>query len=89
MYDVEWLDAALEELARLWSQADSALRDSLTAASLEIDKRLHRDASNDGESRSGGRRITLVPPLAATFRVNEESRTATVIEIVLLRPRSR
>ena len=89
MYRVEWLDAALDELARLWVQADANLRQALTNASRRIDQRLERDPLNEGESRSNGRRITFVPPLAVTFRVDVATRTVTVVEIVLFQPRKR
>jgi hypothetical protein len=89
MFQTEWLQSALEELARLWTQADSALRQDLTAASHEIDQRLRDDAINQGESRPKGRRITFVPPLAVTFRVEADGRTVTGVEIRLFRRRSR
>jgi hypothetical protein len=88
MFQVEWLQAALDELTQLWTQADSTLRSALTAASHEIDQRLKRDPMNEGESRAHGRRITFVPPLAVTFRVEADGRTVTVVEILLFRPKS-
>jgi hypothetical protein len=89
MFRVEWIQSALDELARLWTQADSSLRRTLTAASHQIDKRLQSDPLNEGESRPKGRRITFVAPLAATFRVDVASRLVTVMEIRLFRPRAR
>jgi hypothetical protein len=40
MFRVEWLQTAVDEPARLWIQADSALRLALTAANHQIDQRL-------------------------------------------------
>jgi hypothetical protein len=88
MFHVEWLQSALDEPAHLWTQADSALRQTLTVASRQIDQRLQGDPLNEGESRLRGRRITFVPPLAVTFRVEADGRTVTVVEIRLFRKRS-
>jgi hypothetical protein len=89
MFRVEWLQTALDELARHWLQADSVLRQALTAASHEIDQRLRSDPDNQGESRPMGRRILFVAPLAVTFRIDAGGQTVTVIEIHLFRRRSR
>jgi hypothetical protein len=89
MFQVEWLQSALDELARLWIQADSTLRQALTAAAHEVDQRLQRDPVNEGESRPGRRRIMFVPPLAVTFRLEGDGQTVTVVEIILFRRRSK
>jgi hypothetical protein len=88
MFQVEWLQSALDELAHLWIAADAVLRQALTAATHEIDQRLADDPQAEGESRAVGRRLTFVPPLAVTFRVEADGRTVTVIEIRLYRRRS-
>jgi hypothetical protein len=88
MFRVEWLQSALDELARLWTQADPAGRQALTAASHEIDQRLSSDPNREGESRPKGRRLTFVPPLAVTFRVEADGQTVTVVAIRLYRRRS-
>ncbi len=85
MFRVEWLEVALDELARLWVPADAALRQELTAASHEIDRRLQRDPYHEGESRPGGRRLTFVAPLAVTFRVEADGKTVTVLDVLLFR----
>lgn len=38
MFRVEWLDQALDELAAIWTAADSALRQDITAAASQIDE---------------------------------------------------
>jgi hypothetical protein len=88
MYRVEWLQFAVDELTRLWTQADSALRQALTAASHQIDQRLERDPLNEGEGRPGGRRILFAPPLAVTYRIEADGQTVTVLAIRLFRRRS-
>ena len=89
MFQVEWLQSVLDELARLWNQADSDVRQALTAACHEIDQRLERDPAREGESRAAGRRLTFVPPLAVTFRIEADGRTVTVLDIRLFRRRPR
>ncbi len=89
MFRVEWLQTALDELARHWTDADPVLRQALTVASREIDQRLQRDPSHEGESRPSGRRVTFVAPLSATFRIETDGQAVTVVEIHLFRRRSR
>jgi hypothetical protein len=89
MFRVEWLQSALDELASAWMQADALLRQAITAASHSVEQRLQRDPLNEGESRSGGRRITFVPPLAVTFRVEPDGQTVTVLHVRTFRQRRR
>lgn len=83
MFRVEWHQAAMDELTNLWTKADSAVRKATTAASHQIDKRLQIDPANEGESRSGGRRIQFFPPLTIIFEVDEANRTVTVLHVRL------
>ncbi|MCI0460488.1 MAG: hypothetical protein L0Z62_26335 [Gemmataceae bacterium] len=87
MFHVEWLQQALDDLADAWVQADSAQRQAITAASDEVDQRLQSDPHNEGESRAGGRRILFVPPLAATYRIEADGKTVTVVQIRVFRKR--
>ena len=43
MYRVEWLRSALNELAAIWTNADSAKRGEITAATQAIDDGLSKD----------------------------------------------
>lgn len=40
MFRVEWLQSAVDELAALWVDADSTLRQAITNASHQIDEQL-------------------------------------------------
>jgi hypothetical protein len=71
----------LNELANLWARADSSLRQSITRASHRIDQLLRKDPHNQGESRSGGRRIMFVAPLAVSFRIEPDGQTVSVLNI--------
>lgn len=43
MFRVEWLQVALDELTTQWMQADTALRQAITAASHAVEQRLAND----------------------------------------------
>ena len=86
MFEVRWARPALDELARLWTTADSSLRQAITTASNVADQRLQLDPMNEGESRAQGRRITFVAPLAIVFRV--DGRTVSVLQVRLFRRRT-
>lgn len=79
MYRVEWLQAALDELAGYWVSADPSERQAITNASHELEQQLRTNAPTQGESRPRGRRIAFVPPLALTFRIEPDGKTVTVL----------
>jgi hypothetical protein len=87
MYRVEWLQSALDELADQWTRANSAERQAITTASHAMERRLAEDPASEGESRPSGRRITFIPPLAITFRVNADARTVWVVQVRVFRRR--
>lgn len=78
-YTVVWLASAELELAEVWLRA--ANRDRVTAAGNEIDIRLRTNPEIEGESRTRGRRILLVPPLGVTFEVHSDDRLVRVLEV--------
>ena len=69
IYTVVWTEDAENELANLWTTATD--QGSMSWAADQIDVALRRDGNVKGESRSGNRRILIVPPLAVLFRVSE------------------
>lgn len=85
MFRVDWLDSALNDLATMWSSADSDLRMAITAAAHAIEERLRVDAPNEGESRPGGRRIMFAPPLAVRYQIERDGLTTTVLHVRLFR----
>lgn len=87
MFSVQWTPAALNELAALWTEADSAERQSLTDATREIDSALRLSPQSAGESRDEPRRILFVPPLGVTFKVQPLDRTVRVLRVWRLRRR--
>ncbi len=87
MFTVRWEKEVLDELARLWPNADSAQRQAITSATHAIDQVLRVNPSNKGESRSSGRRITFAPPLAVVFRVNAAQKIVSILQVRLFRRR--
>lgn len=87
MFRVRWGRRALDELTNLWTQADSATRRAITSASYTVDQRLRHSPQQEGESRSRGRRITFVPPLAVIFRLEADGQTVSVLQVRLYRRR--
>ena len=67
MFRVEWLQSALDDLASVWVQAESALRRAITTAANSIDPQLRNDPEQQGESREDGERVLFIPPLGISF----------------------
>jgi hypothetical protein len=88
MFRVTWLQSALDELSAMWRKADSSLGKAITAASHQIEMRLSKDPTQEGESREGGTRIFFIPPLAITYEVDEDAQEVTVAHVRLFRPRN-
>lgn len=83
MFRVEWLQPAINELATIWNQADSAYRQAITEASYDVEQRLQTNPHGEGESRTKGRRMTFVPPLAVTYRIEADGQTVTILHVRL------
>ena len=88
MFRVRWERSALNELADLWTHADSANRQAITEATNTIDRLLQADPSDVGESRGPGERIVFVEPLGVTFDVVDTPATARVLHVWRIRRRS-
>jgi hypothetical protein len=71
-YTVLWKPEAERRLAELWLNAVD--RNAVTQAANEIDRRLQTNPDQEGESRSDGRRLLLVNPLAVLFEVVPDDR---------------
>jgi len=88
MFTVRWRRSARDELAALWTQADAVIRQAITAATNEIDRRLARDPTNLGESRGDELRIWFVFPLGVRFRIDLNHAVVHVIQVWNFRRRS-
>ena len=78
MMEVFWLQSALDDLARLWMAADSALRAAITAAAHRIDPALQHDPASKGESRELDERVFFAYPLGILFTVVEAQQAVFV-----------
>ena len=78
-YRVRWSSVAEDELTRLWIRATD--RAEVTKAAQSIDKQLAGNAPNEGESRARGLRIIFASPLAATYRVFQNSMDVYVTHV--------
>lgn len=78
MFQIEWTRSALDDLARAWGLAASELRNDITAAAFEAERRLQHRPDIAGESREPGKRLLIVNPLWATFHVNVRTNTVLI-----------
>jgi hypothetical protein len=89
MFRVRWEDTALDELAALWTDAESTLRQFITETVPQIDRQLQTDPLAPSESRSEGRRILFSAPLGLLFRLEVDGRTVSVLHVWLFRVRGK
>ncbi len=78
MFTVAWSDAALDALADVYVVLDLAEQDRVAAAVTALNARLAKNPHAEGESRSGGFRITFIHRLAVSFWVNDTRRQVQV-----------
>jgi hypothetical protein len=87
MYRVEWLETALDELATIWVQSNLDEREAVTSACQSVETRLRNNPSEQGESRSGRRRIAFFPPLVISFQIELDGETVTVLNVRMFKRR--
>lgn len=80
-FTVRWTRSALNELTVLWTEAGSAFRQAITAATHEIDQRLASDPENEGESREDTLRVLFVFPLTIRYEVDVPGRIVRVMHV--------
>jgi hypothetical protein len=89
MFRVEWLQLALDDLASVWVQADSTLRQTISTATNLIDSRLRTAPDQQGESRADGERILFIPPLGISFEVDSQQHLVNILHVWAFRQRGR
>lgn len=87
MFQVDWFEAALNELATLWMESDSGLRQVITEATNRLDQALETNPLSQGESREGNRRITFAYPLGVKFAVSRAALRGLVLHVWDIRRR--
>ena len=78
-YTVLWKPSVKQRLAEIWINAQD--RNAVSAAANAIDSLLKVNPSVQGESRSDGSRILILPPLAVVFEANEDDRLVYVLSV--------
>jgi hypothetical protein len=87
MFRVEWLQEALDELTRIWMQADSRLRQAITAAAHAIDQELQANPYRESESRNGEDRVLFVHPLGVQIEIDLSQRIVWILHVWQFRRR--
>jgi hypothetical protein len=84
MFRVRWIQSALNELATIWTDADSSSRQLITAASHAIDQELQTEPNEKGESRGEPERIFISSPLGILYTVDESTSTVWVTHVWII-----
>ena len=87
MFRVDWLQGALDDLAGIWMQADSALRQDITAATEALDQELQADPFRNSEAREDEERVLFAYPLAAQIEIDLSARRVWVLHVWRFRRR--
>ncbi len=81
MFQVIWLERAVNELAEIWMKADSDGRRAINITADTIDKILADKPFESSESREEELRVMFAPPLGVFFTADLPSRTVMVAHI--------
>lgn len=87
MFRVEWIQAALDDLARIWVPADPGLRQAITTATHTLDQELRKDPYRQSESRGDDERVLFAYPLAAQIEVDLRQRIVWILHVWRFRRR--
>jgi hypothetical protein len=90
IYDIEWLDAARQELAAIWQMADSAAQAATMRAIGRINDRLAIAPYTQGETRPpDDMRLMFELPLRVTYRIERFQGAVVVLHVRLIGKRPR
>jgi hypothetical protein len=78
MFQVEWLQEALDDLVSIWTNADSADRAAIVTAIRIIDQQLSSAPHEQGESREGNKRVLFALPLGLQIQVEFDQQLVLV-----------
>ena len=87
MFEVQWRPEAQNDLADVWTRADSPGRQAISAAVRRIDELLERDSLGTGEEREENYRIHFQSPLVVIFQVFQTERRVLVVTMGPIRRR--
>lgn len=86
-YDLVWDVEAFRKLERIWYETTPL--EPVASAFDELERRLILSPDEEGESRVRGRRILIVPPLGAIYRVQERMKEVHVLDVWTFHERKR
>ncbi len=86
-YEVVWDVQAYRKLEKIWDETQDI--GPAVNAFDEIERRLSQQPENEGESRSRGRRIILLAPLGAIYRVQPRLQEVHILDVWAFRERKR
>ena len=81
MFSVLWVRSTLADLAKIRGETTASEYEQIREAIQEIERRLRADPDEEGESRTGGQRISFVPPLGFTFALSEAERCVLITHV--------
>jgi hypothetical protein len=87
MFRVEWLQEALDDLTRIWTKSDSALRHRITSAVHVVDQGLQRNPYDESESRGDENRVLFEYPLGFEIEVDLQQKIVWVLHVWRFRQR--
>jgi hypothetical protein len=87
MFRVEWIQAALDDVANLWMQADSVSRQAITSAANTLEQELQTDPYRQSESREDGERVLFAYPLGAQIEIDTPRRIVWILHVWRFRRR--
>ena len=79
MYSIYRSQAAAAPLAEAWELADATLREAILEASRLLERQLHQDPHEQGESRGAGVRILFQVPLGILYEVDDDKKLVRIL----------
>jgi hypothetical protein len=87
MYTINMPEDAMAELVEAWSAGLPWLSADVEVGLIDLQCRLERDPSRQGESRGGRERVVFAEGVAATFEVDPERQLVRVLRAWAFRRR--
>lgn len=84
-FQIRWRQAALDDLASAWMNADPQQRRVITRAAHLVELDLKVDPEGESESRPGGLRIFFRRPLAVVFEIDEPNGRVVIEQVRVFR----
>jgi plasmid stabilization system protein ParE len=81
VFTLSWSNKALDDLADIYVAAEPTERVRIAAGVDALNARLRSDPLDEGESRSGGTRVTFPALLTVIFHVSEPQREVRVTRV--------